>query len=103
MEKTYFCLGCTESYGRNRMYEYDFITTDKEQEAFERAEELSYDVIDEYSYVLSDIYEDEDTMLSEELCAEYYIVNIDKNIDELFKMVNEYGIEDFIHKFCKGF
>ena len=109
MEKTYFCLGCTESYGYNHgMVEYDFIITDDIKDAINRAEELSIDVVEEYYHILSDNYEDEeeevdaDTIFSDEARGECYVVNIDKDVDELFNMVDMYSVEEFIDQYCEA-
>ena len=110
MEKTYFCLGCTESYGYNHgMVEYDFIITDDIKDAINRAEELSIDVVEEYYHILADNYEDEeeeevdaDTIFSDEARGECYVVNIDKDVDELFNMVDMYSVEEFIDQYCEA-
>lgn len=110
MEKTYLCVGCTYSYGYNHgMIEYDFIVTDDVKEAIDRAEELSIDVVEEYFHILADNYEDvdedeevdADTVFSDEACAECYVVNIDKDVDELFSMVDMYCVEEFIDRYCE--
>ena len=103
MNNIYFCIGSTNSYGYDHgMVSYDFIETDDKTAALERAFELSNEVIEDYMYIFKDEYDNEEDVYSEESCSEYYLVDLScDDIDDLFDMVDEYGIEDFIDKFCK--
>lgn len=115
-----FCIGYSNSYGTlHGMYNYNIIRTNDYKEAEMICSELAEEVLTDYeSYIFPEGYKDEDEWAEEksgwfgtisytaikEEHPDLTMCKIVNNIEDIASdLIDSYGVDDFMTKFCYDF